>query len=143
MIELLEAPVRALGYELVDLEIHAGRNGLLRIYIDNEASVDLDDCELVSHQISAVLDVEDPIPGRYALEVSSPGLDRPLRTLEHFQRYRDHIVKVKLDRARDGQRNFKGRLVSAENREIIVEIDQEKFRLALADIASAQLVPEH
>ncbi len=143
MIEVLEAPVQALGYELVDLEAHTGRNGLLRVYIDNEAGIGLDDCELVSRQISAVLDVEDPMPGRFALEVSSPGLDRPLRTVEHFRRYCDHIVKIKLDSAYDGHRNFKGRLVSVEDRQIVIEVENETIRLALADIASAQLVAEH
>ena len=69
---MLEAPVQALGYELVDLEAHTGRNGLLRVYIDNEAGIGLDDCELVSRQISAVLDVEDPMPGRFAKWFARP-----------------------------------------------------------------------
>ena len=142
LIELLEAPVQALGYELVDLEAHTGGQGLLRIYIDQEEGINLDDCESVSRQLSAVLDVEDPIRGRYVLEVSSPGLDRPLRTAEHFQRYCDHVVRVKLNQSRDGQRNFKGRLLSVEERDIVVEVDKEIFCLALSDIASAQLVAE-
>ena len=78
-------PVEALGYELVDLDFRVGRRGLLRIFIDKQNGVNLEDCELVSRQLSAYLDVEDPLPGRYVLEVSSPGLDRPLRTLEHFR----------------------------------------------------------
>ena len=84
LIELLEPPVEALGYELVDLDVRVGRNGLLRIYVDKDDGVNLADCELVSRQLGAFLDVEDPLPGHYVLEVSSPGLDRPLRTLEHF-----------------------------------------------------------
>lgn len=143
LIELLEAPVQALGYELVDVEAHAGSNGLLRVYIDQEAGINLDDCELVSRQLSAVLDVEDPMPGRFVLEVSSPGLDRPLRTLEHFRRYRDQVVRVKLNQSRDGRRNFKGRLLRVEKTDIFVEIDKETFRVALSDVASAQLVVEH
>ncbi len=143
LIELLEAPIQALGFELVDIDAHAGGNGLLRIYIDQEAGINLDDCELVSRQLSAVLDVEDPMPGRYVLEVSSPGLDRPLRTREHFRRYRDHVVRIKLNHTRDGHRNFKGRLMRVEERDILVEVDKETFRLALSDIASAQLVAEH
>ena len=143
LIELLEAPLQALGYELVDLEAHTGSKGLLRIYIDQESGINLDDCEFVSRQLGAVLDVEDPIAGRYVLEVSSPGLDRPLRTPEHFRRYCDHVVRVRLNHTRDGHRNFKGRLLSVEEQDIVVEVDKETFRLALADIASAQLVPEH
>ena len=143
LIELLEAPIQALGYELVDLEAHTGGQGLLRIYIDQEAGINLDDCESVSRQLSAVLDVEDPIPGKYVLEVSSPGLNRPLRTPEHFQRYRDRVVRVKLNQSRDGQRNFKGRLLSVSEQEIVVKVDKDNIRLALSDIASAQLVPEH
>jgi len=143
LIELLEAPIRALGYELVDLEVRTGGQGLLRIYIDQEEGINLDDCESVSRQISALLDVEDPIRGRYVLEVSSPGLDRPLRTPEHFQRYCDHVVRVKLNQSLDGQRNFKGRLLGVEDRDIVVEIDKQIFRLALSEIASAQLVAEH
>ncbi len=143
LIELLEAPIRALGYELVDLEIRTGGQGLLRIYIDQEEGINLDDCESVSRQLSALLDVEDPMRGRYVLEVSSPGLNRPLRTPEHFQRYCDHVVRVKLNQSLDGQRNFKGRLVGVEDRDIVVEVDKQIFRLALSEIASAQLVAEH
>ena len=84
LLELLEPPLEALGYELVDLDVRVGRRGLLRVFIDKENGVNLADCELVSRQLSAFLDVEDPLPGQYVLEVSSPGLDRPLRTLEHF-----------------------------------------------------------
>ncbi len=142
LIELLEPPLEALGYELVDLETRTSGDGLLRIYIDSETGIDLEDCERVSHQISAVLDVEDPLPGRYALEVSSPGINRPLRKREHFERHRDEVVKVRLERARDGRRNFKGRLVSVSDDEIVVEIDTERFELALADVQSAQLVAE-
>ena len=142
LIELLEPPLEALGYELVDLESRTGQDGLLRVFIDSESGIDLDDCERVSHQISAVLDVEDPMPGRYALEISSPGLDRPLRTREHFESHRDEIVKVKLDRVREGRRNFKGRLVSVTEDEIVIEVDTERYALALADVESAQLVAE-
>ncbi len=143
LIELLEAPIQALGYELVDLEAPTGGQGLLRIYIDQAEGINLEDCESVSRQLSAVLDVEDPIRGRYVLEVSSPGLDRPLRTPEHFQRYCDHVVRVKLNQSRDGKRHFTGRLLSVEERDIVVEVDKEIFHLALSDIASAQLVAEH
>ena len=143
LIELLEPPVKALGYELVDLEVHTNRNGLLRVYIDRDLGINLDDCETVSRQISAVLDVEDPMPGQYGLEVSSPGSDRPLRTLEHFERFCDHMVRIKLRLVRDGQQKFKGRLLGVEDKDILLEVDRELVRLAHVDIASAQLVPEH
>jgi ribosome maturation factor RimP len=87
LIELLEPTVKALGFELVDVEANIGRRSLLRLFIDREPAVTLADCELVSGQISAFLDVEDPLPGSYLLEVSSPGLDRRLRTPEHFRRF--------------------------------------------------------
>jgi ribosome maturation factor RimP len=128
---------------LVDLEAHAGRGGLLRIYIDHEEGVSLADCELVSHQIGAFLDVEDPLPGSYALEVSSPGLDRPLRTLEHFRRFRDEEIRVELKEVRDGRRRLKGRLLGVEGEQILVEADEVTWRLGLAEIAKAQLVPTY
>ena len=143
LLELLEPPVQALGYELVDIDARTGGGGLLRIYIDREAGVNLDDCELVSRQISAVLDVEDPIPGHYVLEVSSPGLDRPLRTREHFERFCDHMVSVKLQHAVDGRRKFAGRLLSVDDQKIDVQIEDEVFSLDLVNVASAQLVIEH
>ncbi len=89
LLSLLEPPVGALGYELVDVEFaSAGSGGLLRLYIDAPAGITVEDCERVSHRVSEILDVADPIPGAYTLEVSSPGLDRILRTREHFERFR-------------------------------------------------------
>ena len=86
LIALIEAPLAALGFELADLDVHLGRRGLLRLFIDREGGVKLEDCERVSEQLGAWLDVEDPLPGSYVLEVSSPGFDRRLRTLTHFAR---------------------------------------------------------
>ena len=143
LIKLLEPPINALGYELVDLEAHTSRNGLLRIFIDRESGIDLDDCEAVSHQISAVLDVEDPMPGQYSLEVSSPGSDRPLRTLEHFERFSDEMVRIKLRQALDGQQNFKGRLLGVEDQEVLLALDRGTVRLAHDEISSAHVLPEH
>ena len=94
---LLEPPVGALGYELVDVEFaSAGSGGLLRLYIDAPAGITVDDCERVSHRVSEILDVADPIPGAYTLEVSSPGLDRILRTRGHFERFRGSRIRVQL-----------------------------------------------
>ena len=93
LIALLEAPLAALGFELADLDVHLGRRGLLRLFIDREAGVKLEDCERVSEQLGAWLDVEDPLPGSYVLEVSSPGFDRRLRTLAHFARFAGERVE--------------------------------------------------
>lgn len=143
LLALLEPPVQALGYELVDLEARIGGNGLLRVYIDRADGVGLDDCERVSRQLSAFLDVEEPLPGSYALEVSSPGLDRPLRTAEHFERFAGHEAKIRLDVPLEGRRNFKGKLCGVEEAEIVIAVDGQAWRLPLADVASAHLVPEY
>lgn len=140
LIELLEPPVEALGYELVDLDVRVGRHGLLRIYVDKDDGVNLADCELVSRQLSAFLDVEDPLPGHYVLEVSSPGMDRPLRTLEHFRRFRDRRAKVRLREPRESRRMLNGRLLGIRDESIVMDVDGEIWRLQPAEIASARLV---
>ena len=140
---LLEPAVAALGYELTDLDAHTGRRGLLRLYIGRKHGITtLEDCERVSEQVGALLDVEDPLPGSYVLEVSSPGLDRRLRTLEHFERYNGAAVKVELKEARDGRRRLSGRLAGVEAGEVLVNVDGQIWRLALRDIAVARLAPQ-
>lgn len=143
MIELLEAPLKALGFELVDLDIRLGRNGLLRLYIDKPDGVMLADCEFVSHQIGAFLDVEDPLPGSYTLEVSSPGLDRRLRTHEHFERFSGDVVRIEMKRAVDGRKRFKGVLLGIDEQDTIaVDVDGVRWGLKLADVSMARLVPQ-
>jgi ribosome maturation factor RimP len=142
LIKLLEPPIQALGYELVDLEARIGGSGLLRIIIDQDAGINLDDCERVSRQLGAFLDVEAPIPGSYRLEVSSPGLDRPLRTAEHFQRFAGHEAKIRLVHPLEGRRNFRGRLLGLKDARILIDIDGKTWELPHADVVSAQLVPE-
>jgi ribosome maturation factor RimP len=142
IIRLLEPTIERLGYELTDIELKlGGRSGLLRIYIDKDDGVDIDDCEVVSQQVSAILDVEDPIPGNYTLEVSSPGLDRTLTKPGHFRRFMGEDIKVKLRFPLDGRRNFRGALKSADDEVIEVEVDGESYRLPLSTIESARLVP--
>jgi ribosome maturation factor RimP len=145
LIDLLEPVVAALGYELVDLDVRLGRNGLLRLYIDRPAEaaggVTLGDCELVSGQVGAFLDVEDPLPGGYVLEVSSPGEDRRLRTPEHFARFAGSDLKVELKRPEEGRRRFRGRLNGIHDDEILVDVDGNEKRWNLADIAEARLAP--
>lgn len=139
---LLEPGVKALGFELVDVELAGqGHRNTLRVYIDGPHGVTVDDCAHVSRQLSAILDVEDPIPGSYALEVSSPGLDRPLVTPEDYRRFRGEEVKLRTTDAVDGRRNFKGRLIEASGDGIIIEVDGQRFELAIDRIERARLVP--
>ena len=139
---LLEPTVERLGYELVDLEVRlGGKGGLVRLYIDKPDGIDLDDCEKVSLAVSALLDVEDPVPGNYNLEVSSPGLDRKLTKVEHFQRFEGETVKVQLRFPIEGRRRFRGTLLSSDDENIVVEVDGESFSLPLKTIDTARLVP--
>ncbi|MGB5516955.1 MAG: ribosome maturation factor RimP [Gammaproteobacteria bacterium] len=141
--DLLEPVVAGMGYELVEIEYNpSSRHGLLRLYIDHDDGIQLDDCTDVSNQVSALLDVEDPIPGHYNLEVSSPGMDRPLRTIRDFERFTGEIVKLKTAMAIDGRRNFKGRLCGIDGDEISIECDGQQFNLSLASIEKARLVPD-
>ena len=142
LIELLEPAVAALGYELTDIDAHGGRRGLLRLYIDREPGVTLADCERVGEQISAFLDVEDPLPGSYVLQVSSAGVDRRLRTSAHFQRFKHARIKVELKLPRDGRRRLMGRLTGIEGSTVLMNVDGEVWRVKLEDIAEARLVPQ-
>jgi len=140
--QLLGPAVEGLGYELSDLELRIGnRDGLLRIYIDKPEGIGLEDCEIVNRQISTLLDVEDPIPGNYVLEVSSPGLDRRLTKVEHFERFKGNDIRVKLRFPIEGRKNFRGALRAADEENIEVEVDGESHSLPIATIESARLVP--
>ena len=142
LIRLLEPTIERMGFELTDLELKlGGRSGLVRVFIDQDEGVDIDDCEAVSRQVSAILDVEDPLPGNYTLEVSSPGLDRTLTKPAHFQRFMGADVRVKLRFPLAGRRNFRGALKSADEENIEVEVDGESHKLPMATIESARLVP--
>ncbi len=140
---LLEPTVERLGYELVDLEVRlGGKGGVVRVFIDKPEGIALDDCEAVSLAVSALLDVEDPIPGNYTLEVSSPGLDRKLTKIEHFQRFIGETVKVQMRFPLAGRRRFRGTLEAVDDENIAVVVDGEKHSLALNAIDTARLVPE-
>jgi ribosome maturation factor RimP len=142
--ELVRGVVEPMGFELVGVELRPGERGgeLLRVYIDREGGILLDDCSAVSHQLSGVLDVEDPIKGEYSLEVSSPGLARPLFELAHFARYTGNKAKVKLASPTDGRRNFTGVLSGVEGDDVLLQVDNELVRLDYNQIDSAKLVPE-
>ncbi len=140
---LVEAGVKAAGFELVHVELGGGgHRSTLRVYIDSPRGVTVDDCAAVSRQLSAVLDVEDPIRESYMLEVSSPGLDRPLATPEHFCRFLGELVKVKTVADIGGRRNFKGRLLAADDERITVEVDGQQLELTYEAIERARLVPK-
>jgi ribosome maturation factor RimP len=141
LLELLEPTLAAMGYELADLDAHVGRRGLLRLYIDRPGGVTVDDCQRVSEQVGAWLDVEDPLPGSYVLEVSSPGFDRRLRTAAHFERFGGEQARIELRDALGGRRKFVGKLAGVEGSEVVLEVDGELVRLPLSDIAVARLAP--
>lgn len=141
--KLLEPTVERLGYELTDLEVRlSGKGGLLRLTIDKPDGVGLDDCETVSRAVSALLDVEDPVQGEYNLEVSSPGLDRKLTKVAHFQRFEGETLKVSMRFPIAGRRRFRGTLVSSDDENIVVEVDGESHSLPLSMIDTARLVPD-
>lgn len=139
---LLAPVVEALGYECWGVEfLSQGRHSLLRVYIDHANGVLVDDCEKVSRQISGVLDVEDPISSEYTLEVSSPGMDRPLFTLEQFARYAGELVKIKLRSPFEGRRNFQGLLRGAEEQDVVVLVDDHEYLLPIDLIDKANIIP--
>ncbi len=139
---LLEPTVEGLGYELADLELRiGGQGGVIRLFIDKADGVGLGDCENVSRQVSAVLDVEDPVPGHYVLEVSSPGLDRKLTKPAHFLRFLGHEVRVQMRFPIDGRRKFRGKLLTADDQSFEVEVDGKTHSLPMATMESARLVP--
>ncbi len=138
---LLEPPVEALGYELLHLEF-AGRGGsILRLYIDAPGGIELDDCETVSKQVSVVLDVEDPVKNAYTLEVSSPGLDRPLVKPAHFRKFTGERVRIVMQAHILGRRRFTGTLVAADDAVAEVEVDGEVYRLPYDEMESARIEP--
>ncbi len=141
---LVRPVVEQLGYRLWELEYSPGRgNGYVRLYVDSDEGITLDDCERVSRAVSDLLDVEDPVPGQYTLEVSSPGLDRPLRTAGHFAPYVGEMVFVELAQAVDGRRRFKGPLVAAGEETIEVDVDGRRHALPIAGIRKAHLAPDY
>ena len=140
---VIEPAVTALGFELVGVEhLTQGRHSLLRIYIDHPDGIDVEDCADVSRQVSAVLDVEDPIRGEYTLEVSSPGLDRPLFNGEQFARYIGQLADVRLRVAQQGRRRFRGRLLGVEAGQLRIEVDGIEWTLILDNVDKANLIHE-
>lgn len=135
--------VQSLGCELWGVEYVAqGKNSLLRVYIEKSDGVAVEDCENVSRQVSSILDVEDPIRSEYTLEVSSPGMDRPLFQLQQFEQSVGEQVTLRLRVAFEGRRRFKGLLKGVENDEVILEVDNEEYILPYELIDKANIVPQ-
>jgi ribosome maturation factor RimP len=140
---MLRPVVESLGYVLWELECAPGKgNGYVRLFIDAEAGITVDDCERVSRAVSELLDAEDPVPWQYTLEVSSPGFDRPLRTPEHFAPYVGETVFVELAQPLDGRRRFLGPLTAAGAGTIEVEVDGRRLVLPIDGIRKAHLAPQ-
>ncbi len=140
--DLLEPTVGRLGYELSDLEVKVGsKGGIVRVFIDHPNGIGIEDCEKVSQALSALLDVEDPLAGHYDLEVSSPGWNRKLTKVEHFQRFAGETVKVEMRFPIEGRKRFRGTLVSSDDENIVVDVDGVSHSLPMATIDTARLVP--
>lgn len=137
---LLAPVVEAMGYQFWGLDYIQGRGAVLRIFIDSENGITVDDCADVSHQVSGVLDVEDPIPGEYNLEVSSPGMERPLYTIEQFAMYVGEQVQLKLLAPIAAKRRLKGTLDAVEGEELVVKVGNEVLRVPFSQVDRANLV---
>ncbi len=139
---LLEPAVTALGFDLVGVEFVHGKSGLLRVYIDHENGITVEDCKQVSYQVSGLLDVEDPIRGKYTLEVSSPGLDRPLFRAADFERFAGQQINLRLVAPLDGRRKFSGVLKGLRDGLVVIQMDDEELLVSLDEIERARLVPD-
>lgn len=139
--DLIAGPVEALGYELVGIEFIRARTSTLRIYIDSEKGITVDDCADVSHQVSAIMDVEEPITVAYHLEVSSPGLDRPLFNAEHYQRYAGQDVSLVLRIAVQNRRKWQGTIQSVEGEMVTLSVDGKDEVFALSNVQKANIIP--
>lgn len=138
----LEPAVAGLGYDLLCIELQGtGKDAVLRLFIDSPRGIGVEDCANVSREVSALLDVDDPIDSAYRLEVSSPGLARPLVKSQHFNDYLGQDAKLKLRVPFDGRRNFRGKLLACDDDVVAVEVDGQRFDLPFADIERARLVP--
>jgi ribosome maturation factor RimP len=135
--------ISAMGYEFVGCELNrSGGSSLLRIYIDTDKGVTVEDCSKVSRQVSAMLDVEDPIHGRYTLEVSSPGIDRPLFELHHYQKFIGSQIKVRVHTPMADRRNFVGVLLRVEEAKISLLVEEQELELAFSNIEKAKVIAD-
>tara|TARA_R110002124_G_scaffold101997_3_gene249860 strand:+ start:7068 stop:7523 length:456 start_codon:yes stop_codon:yes gene_type:complete len=138
--DMVQSTVAALGYELWGVEYVAqGKHSVVRVYIDSPAGISVDDCATVSTQVSSIFDVEDPVAGEYTLEVSSPGMDRLLFTLEQYAGYVGEVVELRLRSAFEGRRRFKGVLKGIEGDDVVVQVDDHEFLLPYGAIEKARV----
>jgi ribosome maturation factor RimP len=143
LFDLFENEVAALGYELLGIELNQSTHGsILRVYIDKEDGIVVEDCVAVSRQLSGVLDVEDPIKGNYDLEVSSPGLDRPLFTVEQYKKVIGKTIKLRLFEKYNNRKRFSGILKAVDDEEIVIDCDNEEYNVPIRLIDRARLVPQ-
>jgi len=144
LLKLIEPVVEGLGFECVGVEYSSHpKNGFLRIYIDSDNGVLVEDCTSVSHQVSGVLDVEDPIVGEYKLEVSSPGMDRPIFKVKQFERFIGQTVKIHLFKPVEGRRNITGIIEKVEGDDIYLQQDEQVYKVAFQAMSKARLEPDY
>jgi ribosome maturation factor RimP len=142
--ELLQPLVEELGYEFVGLEYNNNpKHAVLRVYIDHENGVGIEDCETVSRETAALLDVKDPIRSQYNLEISSPGLDRPMFTPAQYREFAGHQVQINLFAPMDGRRKFSGPILDADEDSVKIEQDGSEVKLDFDNIVKARLVPDY
>ena len=144
LITLFEPVIQSMGYELVGIEFQSStHHGTLRVYIDHENGIGVEDCAAISHQVSGILDVEEPIQQAYDLEVSSPGINRPLFKARDYERFAGCYAKIKMAVAQHGRKNFKGLLQGVTGSGTVqIQVDNEAYELPISDIAKANLVDE-
>ena len=141
---LLQPLIEDLGYEFVGLEYSSNpKNPVVVIYIDRPEGIAIEDCETVSREVAALLDVEDPVPGHYNLEVSSPGLDRPLFNEAQFQQFAGETAAVTVYAPVDGRRKFKGKIIGAGDGEVRIEQDGVEVVLEMSNVVKSRLVPDY
>ncbi len=132
------------SFNIVGLEHGSNpKNPVLVIYMDKQSGIAVEDCERVSREVAALLDVEDPIPGHYNLEISSPGLDRPLFTLEQFDQFSGEQARITLYAPQDGRRKFKGEILGTDGDQVKLNQDGLEVLLELGNITKARLVPDY
>lgn len=140
--EMFTSTVEDLGFELVGVEfVRAGKHSTLRVYIDHAEGISVDHCAEVSHQISAIMDVEDPINTEYFLEVSSPGTDRRLFKAQHYLESVGEKAVIKLNTPQEGRRNYTGEIKALNGDVVVVEVDGVEHQLMLTNIEKANIVP--
>lgn len=144
LVELIEPIVEGLGYECVGIEYNPHpQHGMLRIYIDSENGILVEDCTKVSHQLSGMLDVEDPIQGEYQLEISSPGADRPFFKLSQFERFTGSPVMINLFKPVDKRRKIIGLIQAVEGDEVVLLEGEQTINVPFQAMSKARLVPEY